>query len=470
MAKFPNDSKQLLGGDLGNILLLILLYCFQGVPLGLASGTLPFLLKKHLSYTQVGIFSLSTIPYSLKFLWSPMVDSYFVSSLGRRKSWIIPMQVISGVLMIYLSFSIDDMLADDSHIWSLAQFFLMLVIMVATQDIAVDGWALELLEEKNKSYASTCQSLGVTTGYFMSFTFLVAFNNPDFCNTYIFEQPQPLGLIQVSEYMYFWGVVFILASLAILLFVSEAPFSGDHEDLGFRAIYKQVYKILSLTSIKWLISVLLTVKLWSSAHDNAIGLELIDKGFPQASLASFAVLMLPVEILISLSIGWFSRADRLMKMFTFGFGVRLLSIAYGIVILNSYPDGPMTTSYYSLVLSCAVIHSIGSNCMFVSICAFFNQISDPLIGGTYITLLNTLHNFGSTWHRALILYIIDSFTEDCQPCTDCPPCDNDSNAFSVVSGTLLLLGIGYFCFLKYATNKLQQFPLQAWRTTNSRVD
>jgi hypothetical protein len=50
----------------------------QGVPLGLVFGTLPFVFKSAaLSYTALGVFSMAGYPYSLKLLWSPIVDSVY---------------------------------------------------------------------------------------------------------------------------------------------------------------------------------------------------------------------------------------------------------------------------------------------------------------------------------------------------------------------------------------------------------
>ena len=61
--------------DRRNFLLLIGLYFLQGIPMGLAMGSVPFLLKPHLSYSQIGVFTLASYPYSLKLLWSPIVDA-----------------------------------------------------------------------------------------------------------------------------------------------------------------------------------------------------------------------------------------------------------------------------------------------------------------------------------------------------------------------------------------------------------
>ncbi|KAI5278171.1 hypothetical protein KEM54_004765, partial [Ascosphaera aggregata] len=96
--------------DKRNFLMLVMLYFLQGIPMGLASGSVPFLLKPYLSYGQIGIFSLASYPYSLKLFWSPIVDAIWSREFGRRKSWITPIQFISGISMIYLGSRIDEMM------------------------------------------------------------------------------------------------------------------------------------------------------------------------------------------------------------------------------------------------------------------------------------------------------------------------------------------------------------------------
>lgn len=82
----------------------------QGIPVGLAFGSIPFLLRSKLSYSQIGIFTLCTYPYSLKLLWSPVVDSCFSPKLGRRKSWIVPIQSIVGLLFWWLGNNVQQMM------------------------------------------------------------------------------------------------------------------------------------------------------------------------------------------------------------------------------------------------------------------------------------------------------------------------------------------------------------------------
>lgn len=48
--------------------------------------------------------------------------------------------------------------------------------------------------------------------------------------------------------------------------------------------------------------------------------------------------------------------------------------------------------------------------MFVAVMAFFARISDPAVGGTYMTLLNTLTNLGNSWPATLSLALMDTLT------------------------------------------------------------
>jgi PAT family acetyl-CoA transporter-like MFS transporter 1 len=131
--------------DQSNFLLLVLLYFLQGIPMGLAHGSVPFLLKNVVSYSAIGVFSLAAYPYSLKLLWSPIVDAVWSPNVGRRKSWILPIQTISGFSMIWLGKNINRMMKDasetDGGVWNFTWWWFALVFLCATQDIAVDGKA-----------------------------------------------------------------------------------------------------------------------------------------------------------------------------------------------------------------------------------------------------------------------------------------------------------------------------------------
>ena len=106
----------------------------QGIPVGLAFGSIPFLLRARLSYSQIGLFSLASYPYSLKLLWSPIVDACYSTRYGRRKSWIVPVQAIVGLLLWWLADHVPDLLERPTpDVRTLSFLFFTLVFFAATQ-------------------------------------------------------------------------------------------------------------------------------------------------------------------------------------------------------------------------------------------------------------------------------------------------------------------------------------------------
>ena len=190
-----------LGRDRNSILLLLLLYVLQGIPLGLA-GSIPLLLQsRNISYKQQAIFSFVYWPFSIKLLWAPIVDSVFVSRIGRRKSWLIPCQYLIGLFMMILSGQVTSLLGDDGqdpNILLLTGLFFMLNFLAATQDIAVDGWALTMLSKSNVGYASTCNTVGQTAGFFIGNVIFIALESAHFCNTYLRWEPQEQGIVTLK--------------------------------------------------------------------------------------------------------------------------------------------------------------------------------------------------------------------------------------------------------------------------------
>ena len=72
------------------IALLTILYAFQGIPLGFFMGTVPILFKQYLSYAEIGVIMMCTMPFSFKLLWSLIVEFTHIKALGKRKSWVVP--------------------------------------------------------------------------------------------------------------------------------------------------------------------------------------------------------------------------------------------------------------------------------------------------------------------------------------------------------------------------------------------
>lgn len=104
-----------LRGDRANIALLLFLYILQGIPLGLAGAVPMILSSRKVSYSEQAMFSFVYWPFSVKLLWAPIVDAAYLTSFGRRKTWLVPTQYLIGLFMFFLSTKVTSLLGKETQ-------------------------------------------------------------------------------------------------------------------------------------------------------------------------------------------------------------------------------------------------------------------------------------------------------------------------------------------------------------------
>ncbi|CAH8435911.1 unnamed protein product [Schistosoma turkestanicum] len=254
-----------LSDDISGICILMILYILQGIPIGL-SASIPFMLQSSYytgSYQAQATFSLVFWPFSFKLVWAPIIDSIYSTHIGRRKTWLIPTQYAIGIELIILANYINHWLGRDPNnpwsplgthhsidIISLTIAFFGLTFLAATQDIAVDGWAISILSKKNLGWASTCNVVGQTIGYVTAFILFLCLESPNISNSYLRWTPiEGKGLITFSGFLYFWGVTFMVTNTLLVLFKHE---NGSKLDSEFRNclndLFGKLFKRITLSN------------------------------------------------------------------------------------------------------------------------------------------------------------------------------------------------------------------------------
>ena len=102
-----------------------------------------FLRSEGTDLKQIGLFSLLMIPYTWKFLWSPFIDRYAVPFLDRRRGWIL----VSQCLLI-ISIALIGFFSPKIHLSVIAFLALAVAFFSATQDIAIDAFRREFLDDE----------------------------------------------------------------------------------------------------------------------------------------------------------------------------------------------------------------------------------------------------------------------------------------------------------------------------------
>ncbi|MCX7965071.1 MAG: MFS transporter [Syntrophorhabdaceae bacterium] len=118
----------------------------SGLPLPLTSGTLQaWLTVAGVDLKTIGLFSLVSIPYTLKFLWSPFMDRFMPPWLGRRRGWILPIQI---ALMVFISIMGFISPKETSLLMAILAF--SVAFMSASQDIVIDAYRTDVLSDKER--------------------------------------------------------------------------------------------------------------------------------------------------------------------------------------------------------------------------------------------------------------------------------------------------------------------------------
>ncbi|CAK0739930.1 muropeptide:H(+) symporter [Gammaproteobacteria bacterium] len=136
--------------------LMLALGFTSGLPLALTGGTLQaWLTTAGVDLTTIGVFTLVGLPYTLKFLWAPLMDRYVPPWLGRRRGWMLTTQILLGICILALA-TVDPVEAPVT----LAVLALLVAFASASQDVTVDAYRAEVLAPTERGLGAAVSVVG----------------------------------------------------------------------------------------------------------------------------------------------------------------------------------------------------------------------------------------------------------------------------------------------------------------------
>ena len=135
-----------------------------GVPLLLTLSVLQAWMKEEgVDLSVIGLFSLVGLPYTLKFLWSPILDRFSLPLFGRRRGWLLLFQVLLMLAIAGLGMSNP---ADNP--WLVAGAAFLVTFFSASQDIVVDAYRREDLSDNELGLGSSLYVNGYRVGMLLA--------------------------------------------------------------------------------------------------------------------------------------------------------------------------------------------------------------------------------------------------------------------------------------------------------------
>jgi PAT family beta-lactamase induction signal transducer AmpG len=346
---------------------LLLLYFSQGLPFGFQATTLPLLLRSRgVSLQSIGFAGLLSAPWLAKALWAPWVDRYGSERIGRRKSWILPMQAALAVCAFCAG-----RVHGDAALFAL---IFAMNLCAATQDIAVDALAVSWLDADELGPGNAIQVVGYKFGMLTGGGLL----------TYASAQIGYRGLFDAMA-----GLMFVV--LVIVAFVAEPaqPSKAAVARVRLRDVLAQLRAVLQLPAAGALVAVVLTYKLGETLADAMWKPMLFDRGFTASDIGLWTGTYGMVASLLGSSISGIAvRRVGLVQALFWVSALRALGVAaeYGLTMQSEVGAGAVIT------VTC-LEHLVGGAITTV-LFALMMQHTEREIGATHYTFLASLEVWG----------------------------------------------------------------------------
>lgn len=338
--------------------LVILLYIAHALPLYFFNVALPAIMRQQgMDLRWIGMLSLLYLPWAFKFFWAPFVDRYFFPKLGRRRSWLIFTQiaVVIGVILLAI-------MGVDYGLWPFIVISLWISTMAATQDIAIDGYAIDVYPRGEYSLASTAQSVGIAFGSMIG----------------------GAGTLWLYDMVGWQAALMSLAGLIAfttlsLLFIKEKQNTDDSFLNKYKPSLKQVF---SRPEIRRLLLVIVIYRVVEAPAMAMLNPMLVDAQWSLTEIGLlFSVAGAVVGLLAAVAAGWLVKRQGAIR-WLLGAGW-LRSAAYALLAAALLISGLTSLGYTIAILGILAIRYLAMTSLY----AYFMQHCSKEQAGTDFTVL-----------------------------------------------------------------------------------
>lgn len=346
------------------------LYFVQGLPFGFQVTALPVYLRQEgISLTAIGWAGALSLPWMLKVLWAPLVDRWGSRKLGRRKSWILPAQAVLGLCCAAAALR-----PEDSGLGVLLALIFLMNLAAATQDIAVDGYAADILKPEELGPGNAAQVVGYKLGMLTGGGLL----------------------LWVSEHTGWSGLFGVMAGLVagvwlVALWMREPPMQEHRappETVG--EVVRSAARSLWTRTGLWVLVIVATYKTGEAMSDVMFKPFLVDAGFTAGDIGLWVGTWgKGFSIAGSLMGGWLALRLSISRALLLVAGLRVIPLV-GMWALTLISFG----SAEVIVVTCAE-HLFGGALTTVMFALMMRSV-DRRVGATHFTALAALEVFGKS--------------------------------------------------------------------------
>ena len=339
----------------------------SGLPMALISSTLQaWYAESGMSVLVTGALSLVGLPYAYRMLWGPILDRYSLCALGKRRSWMLAMQ-----LLLLLGFNVMAWFTPEQHPKLLAFLALLLACFSATQDVAIDAQRAEYLPVPEQALGSSLAVLGYRIALLLSGGLALV-------------MAQKLGWAFTYRFM---GMMMVVGMLAVIF--SKEPEAAIQEKRSFAlAFVAPVKELFSRPGILYLCCFIVCYKLGEAFTTSTSGIVMPfliqGLGFSLETIGYVnKILGVGAILLGGLTAGFILiRYSLYQSLFVFGFLQALTNVLFVVLAMVGKDLALLSTA----VFADNFVAGMGST----ALVALFMRLVDKRFTGTQFSMLVAL--------------------------------------------------------------------------------
>lgn len=294
------------------MLITLMMGFSSGLPLLLTLSLLQVWLRSSgVDLATIGLFALVGLPYTLKFLWAPLLDRYTLWPLGRRRGWLLWTQ---GALMVAIALlgSMDP----QGNLTALALVALLVAFCSATQDTLIDAYRREHLPEAELGLGASAYTYGYRIGMLLA---------------------SGGGLIlaeQIGFAAVYWVMALLMGAGVLTTLLAPEPMAPAVPSAGWQATVIEPFRDFFVRAdAGWVLAFILFYKLGDSLASAMTSPFYVDLGYSPAEIGMVVKLFGFTATLLGALLGgiWVLRVGIRSALWHFGFAQMFSTL--GFVIL-----------------------------------------------------------------------------------------------------------------------------------------
>ncbi|MCF7520584.1 AmpG family muropeptide MFS transporter [Neisseria sp. ZJ106] len=363
----------------------------SGLPLYFLYSLIPaWLRSEQVDLKTIGLFALIGIPYTWKFIWSPMMDAVRLPRLGLRRGWMLLTQIVLLLLL-----SAYALLEPQQHLQIILGLSLVTAFFSASQDIVIDAFRREVLSDEE-----------------------LVLGNSLYVNSYRISSLIPASLSLILADIMPWSSVFVVTALFMVpgllatLLVAREPVRLQTQRLTLQQTiiepFRDFFTRQSLTQALTVLAFILLYKLGDSMATALATPFYLDMGFSKTDIGLIAknAGLWPAVIFGIIGGVWVNKLGVNRALWLFGLVQWVTILGFAWLASFGHFDQIGATERTMLAVVIAA-EAVGVGLGTVAFVSYMAQQTNTVFTATQFALLSSLSAVPRTFMNAATGYLIE---------------------------------------------------------------